>query len=252
MNAQICKLLIVFQILLASEWQVLGKAQKDLGDRDYVAVMISNSTPPYVFFEERNGIVIDVIDRAFSYAGVKTQFLYASNLRILKELNHRSIDAAFASPGDASTHKSDPVIHYRNVVVTKSSFIRDIKKMEDLSTINLAAFQNASRFHKGLADAIAKNPGYFEVTNQKTQVPLLMAGRVEAILLEEKIFHYYRIQSAFDEKHFKVHFLFDKAPRFLYFVDEKLRDSFNQGLKKLRETGEIPKIVSQYLKKYQL
>jgi polar amino acid transport system substrate-binding protein len=96
-----------------------------------------------------------------------------------------------------------------------------------------------------------KNPLYVENHNQELQVQMLFLERFDVIQLDLQIFNHYRskiekegnIQTSIPVDMFP---LFGQSPNNILFHDEKVRDAFNKGLKKLKRSGRYDEIFASY------
>jgi len=219
-----------------------------------LSLITSSSIPPYVIMEENRGIVVDIMKQAFSLKGYMLEFTYAPNRRVEKELISKSVDGAFNFPPGKMSQMfySDPIVAYQNVVVTLQSRYFKIKNVKDLAGKEIVAFQNAAKFlGKEYAEMVRLNPTkHHEVSNQKSQLLMLYKGRTDAIVLEKRIFLYFLGQlqeTLISRDPYVFHPIFPPSPRFAIFIDEKIRDTFNEGLKLLRDNGSYDQIFSRYI-----
>ena len=220
-----------------------------------IKMMTSSSTPPYVFSETSSGMVVDIIKEAFKQKGYDVDFAYAPNRRVMTSVEDGSVDGAFNAPGAKGVHFSDSVIVYEDTAFSLAERKLDIKKIEDLNKLLVVAFQNATNFlgeiYAGMAQS---NPNYSEITNQASQVPMLFLGRADVIVLEKGIFLYYlnhpkkEYKDIDFKKKYLAHKLFKPFPQFAAFKDKKLRDAFNEGLAKIKDSGKYDKIIFKYTK----
>ena len=115
----------------------------------------------------------------------------------------------------------------------------------------MVAFQNASSYMGDeFRDMAEKNSRYSESTLQVNQVRHLFLERTDIILLDRRIFEYYRqlLHDTMDvTAPVTVHRLFPKVPRTAVFLDPDIRDEFNQGLLELATTGRLQAINERYI-----
>jgi len=92
-------------------------------------------------------------------------------------------------------HYTGPVYVYNNIVVTLASKKLTLLHIDDLYSVSLLAWQGARHTMGNDYARMAKNnPNYNEHPNQKLQVKMLFASRLDAIQLDQRIFHYFREQ----------------------------------------------------------
>jgi polar amino acid transport system substrate-binding protein len=216
-------------------------------------IATSSSIPPYVITDQHRGIVVDILREALAPYGYQVEFVYAPNRRVERMIEDRQVDGIFnlAAGAMAGVHYSEPLVHYDNVAITLPSFPRHLQQVSDLDGLRLVVFQNAAKF---LGDAFgelqARNPGFHEVSNQRSQVQMLFRGRADVIIMEKRIFEYFYqdlVQNGEIGGPYRIHTLFPSAPRHAAFVDPALRDQFNAGLMQLQQAGRIEEIIEHYL-----
>lgn len=234
-------------LLLLLLWLVPAGA----GARELV-IATSSSIPPFVIPEDR-GIVIDIMREALAQSGHQLAFIFAPNRRVTYELENGRVDGVFNLPegGMQGVFFSSPVVEYQNVAITLSRNKLDLKQVADLKPLRIAAFQNAPVFlGEAFASLVRHHPAYLEVSNQRSQLSLLYTGRVDVIVMERRIFEYFRAHAGDDldvSADVRIHPLFPAAPRFAAFRDIYIRDLFNQGLAALRDSGRYQAIIDSYL-----
>jgi len=217
-----------------------------------ITIIASPSTPPYVNAETRSGLVLDIFSSALAAEGYTTKFIYAPNRRVVEELEAKRVDGAFNAAGAKNVYFSDSIITYQNTAVSLTSSGYTIRSEADLADKRILAFQNATFLLTPEFSAMAKkNPRYIEVDNQEFQVPMLLLGRTDVIVMERGIFYFY-LNSEKTKKRananlpYVVHNIFPPSQRFAAFHDVRLRDEFNAGLKTIRTNGEYKKLIARY------
>ncbi len=223
-----------------------------------VQVGVSFTIPPWVIAETRRGIQLDLLVQALAPAGYTIKPFFLPFARAVHMFQHGELDGLINVPPDVKNgFISQEVVRFHNVAISLSS--RDYREdmtIQDLTRHSIVAFQKASHFlGKEFSDMAAANPSYREVAKQDLQASLLFYGRADFIVLEQRIFEYYRIaeqrsqlkaQKALFEQPVVYHRLFPPAPRYFVFQTEKLRDDFNAGLESLKQSGEYDKILLHY------
>ncbi|MCG8612909.1 MAG: transporter substrate-binding domain-containing protein [Pseudomonadales bacterium] len=217
----------------------------------------SFSIPPYVIQESNNGIQIDIIREAFALVGHNVSIFFASNKRSLDYMLNRKIDGMNNMPPNFDdTYYSDAITDFTNVAIALKHRNITVNKIEDLSPFRVVAFQNASKYLGPVFARFAQdeNANYLEVVSQQSQTFLLFSRRTDFIVMEKRIFQYYRAhgsqllgQKATREQ-VRFYPLFEPSPRRIGFHDPLLRDQFNAGFRTLKESGRIQKIIETYLK----
>lgn len=242
------KLRLLLLIVCLCQFASLARAnQQEL-------VIHVSPVPPYVIDGEPHGIACDIIERVFALKNFKTRFIVSNNKRMEAEVLKKSSDAGFGGiplevPG---IYFSDPVVDYQNVFVSLRKNQLVIQQLADLSDKKIIAFRNASRIlGPDFASLIKRHSNYFEVGDQRSQIPMLDAGRGDVIVLEQRAFHYFAQQiysPTVIKERYALHYVLAANPRYLGFHDRGLRDQFNQGLRELKKNGEYQQIFLRYIK----
>lgn len=247
MKHLLCQLVSLFLFLMLSEAAVAEEKRQ-------LTMMTSISIAPYVIKDTQRGIALDIISESLQLKGYSILFVFVSNKRAQAELIAKRIDAAFNVPADLpkNIHCSDAVVNFQNVAISLKDRGFTINSVTDLKGKELIAFQDASNFlGKEFSKVIENNPKYNETINQESQVYHLLKDRADVIILEKQIFLYFlnkiRIKNPTSIE-YVIHPIFDVTSRSACFIDEKIRNDFNDGLKKLRETGRYDKIIAEYIK----
>lgn len=102
------------------------------------------------------------------------------------------------------------------------------------------------------------NPDYSETANQKNQIAQLFAKHNDVIVLDRWIFiHHLNLLHYFPNAIVKgisfkqpvfFHKLFEPSLFKIAFSSRKVRDSFNNGLKQLKDSGRYQQIMALYVK----
>lgn len=224
------------------------------GHADEVVMAVGRSLPPYVIVDDWRGLEYDVVHEALALEGHTLKPKFMAFARVAKELEAGLADAAMTMRPDTGTkaYYSDSHVTYRNTVITLAKNNLTITKVEDLAGKSVIAFQNAGRYlgpgFKAMAEA---NPRYREEARQMVQPTLLYLGRVDAVVADRFIFGWFahdpEVQSKTDTSQaLRFHPIFPPTDYYVAFRDAALRDSFNRGLKKLRDTGGYGRIVERY------
>jgi len=213
---------------------------------------IGLSIPPYNIPETNSGIELDIVREALKNKGYTIKPKYVPFARRNKELINHKVDGVLTINTDSGIDAfySDEHIFCENVVIslTKNGF--EIDSPEDLKDKSIVAFQDATIYLGQDFSSMAKaNSKYKEVANQNLQINLLYSGRVDMIVLDKNIFYYHRKHNQIVDttEPVTLHAIFGPTPFRVAFIDKKVRDDFNEGLKTLRSTKRYDEIVKKYL-----
>ncbi|NPA55709.1 MAG: amino acid ABC transporter substrate-binding protein [Epsilonproteobacteria bacterium] len=219
-----------------------------------IIVGVGLSLEPYIIKKNNTGIELDIVKTALQNAGYKVKVKYLPFLRIPLYLKDKKIDAATTineHSGIKNVYYSDRDIYYQNVVVTLKSSHLNIKKVSDLKGLRVIGFQNSDKYlGKEFRDVIPKLKLYQELANQRLQVKLLFAHRVDAIILDVNIFKYIRNHLKDINTQQKV-VIFEPFAKTYYkvgFLDKNVRDKYNIALRKMKKDGKCEEIFHKYIK----
>ncbi|GGB56670.1 substrate-binding periplasmic protein [Shewanella inventionis] len=162
-----------------------------------ISFSTSNSIAPYFFEDKPQGVQYELLVAALNLSGIAIQELvHAPNLRAQRLLNTKKVDCMINTPDNVEgMFYTQSLIEYQNSVFSLTKNHLKINEIQDLKTISILGFQNARQYLGDEFKAIAtENANYSEISNQKSQVVMLFNGYVESIVLERRIFEYYRYQ----------------------------------------------------------
>ncbi len=222
-----------------------------------ILMAFGQNIPPYIFEKHDKGIEIDIISAALAYKGHTLKPLYFPLARIPITFQNHQVDAIMGDMGvDLKIYGgfyANPAVIYDNVFISLKNKNLSITQPSDLDLLHVVSFQGAEKRYPNWLDKVAKEERLFSISNQFTQVKLLHLGRYDVVLSDRYIFRYFtkRMQllneltiGEIDEHSFTTAIPDDYRP---VFRDEKIRDDFNLGLKKLKESGEFQKIHDNYM-----
>jgi len=189
---------------------------------------------------------------ALAVTGRRFDVEYMTYNRLSAQVRAKRIQAVgTVRPEVEDAFYSDTFVFFKNSVITHTDFARDLKKIEDLSSVTSVAWQGA-RLDLGDAfkNAVNASSNYQEIPDQKKQVALFLSRRVDAIVIDEHIFLYWaRVIESKGREDFKFHNIFAERTNFVAgFLDEKLRDDFNVGLNTIKANGVYDQIYKSYIK----
>lgn len=234
-----CLVLSLFYLLLVTPFALNAKP---------VTLATSLSIPPYIIKENNSGVQYEIIKQALAFKGHSIRKMtYASYKRLSKIVQRRQVDAVVIPSSDLpGTYASDVVINYINHAITLRSENITIRTIPDLLMHPVLAFQNAKVFlSQPFKDMVEKHNDYQEVMHQIKQVNQLFKKRTKVLVMDKRIFQYFRKQSQIDTSaEVTYHDVFEKKPQRVYFIDRQIRDDFNAGLQHLKTSGKMAHILS--------
>ena len=218
-----------------------------------LTLAVGLALPPYNIPETNSGIELDIVREALKIKGYTITPKYVPFARVKRELRNREVDGALTINPDSGIKAfySDKHITCQNVIVSLKKNKFKINKVSDLKDKSVLAFQDATLYlGKDFASMAEKNPKYREIAKQQLQINLLYSNRVDTIVLDKNIFCYHRKHNdkVDTSQRIDMWYIFPPTPFSVAFVDKKVRDDFNEGLRKLRESGRYTEIVEKYVK----
>jgi len=221
---------------------------------DIVKISAGLSRPPYLFAKEGKGIEVDIIRQALKIAGHQLELTYVPYRIGFNGFKRNKFDAVMTANshlGLQNVFHSDTYITYNNMVIALASADHVFNTIDDLNDKKIIAFQEANKYlGKAFSDMSKQNKRYKELTKAQAQIAMLFSRRADAIVVDSKIFQYFRhkVKKVDVSQAVEMRPLFAKSPFNVAFRNEKIRDDFNQGLQKLRQTGQYDSIIMSYLK----
>lgn len=242
-----------FRLLLSLTF-ILAALAASVAQARELKIIFSQYTPPYVF-EDKSGIVVDIVRASLEPAGYTVQPVYVPIGRGFELFANKRVDgtAIIRENSGLQANYSDDFMQYHNHVFALKSRQFRIRQLADLRDKSVLAFQNAHKYlGAAFGEAMADQPGYKEIANQETQVQMLLLGRVDVAIMDESIFRYYRSKLLVDGKvprsaAYEAFDLFPPTPYKTAFIDATVRDDFNRGLAEIRRNGKYDAIYRKYI-----
>lgn len=218
-----------------------------------IRVAFSLDKPPYVIRATETGLEVEILRKVFLDMGYEMTPVFQPPARSVRSLELGRVDAMATITNMPKFHLSAPYITFKNFAWTLKGRKIQLKTLNDLSRHRVIAFQNARHFFGSDFDkAVAKNPNYEEYADQKRQLKMLFADRVDVIICEERTLkiNQKNIESTDTKKSWpeiEKHTLFGDSLYSVAFRDAKLRDSFNGSLGKLDSQKAFQAIYKKYV-----
>ncbi|NBX21449.1 MAG: hypothetical protein EBR58_08785 [Betaproteobacteria bacterium] len=217
-----------------------------------VTVGMGLNRPPYAMDGGATGLEVDIAREALAAVGLtmRPQQLPPARGLMLQRAGQLdvllSVDEGIGGDG----FFSEPYLNYQNVALSLTARKLAIRRIEDLSGYSVAAFQNASLTLGPRFSAVARvHANYNEYSQQIIQTNLLFTERVDVIVGDRRILHYFssQLDPKIDvSKPVTIHQVFPATPRKAVFKDADLRDRFNTGLKTIQANGVYDAILKKY------
>jgi len=223
---------------------------------DELAAGFSYAKPPYVFAQTRmqigetRGIEMDIMRRALGYSGHTFKPSFFSYDKLHGALEKGIIDiAATVRPESSKNYYSEEFVYFQNFAITRKDEKAGIGSIADLSSRTLSAWEGATKdLGKEYDNATKAALLYREFGDQQQQTLMFLDGRVNTLIIDGAIFSYWARIFGKDLGSYTFHDIFGGKTSFVAaFKSEKLRDQFNAGLRKMKESGGYQKIFESYL-----
>lgn len=219
---------------------------------DPVSITYGNSSPPYAIEETASGIDVDICRAALAYRGHVMVPEFVPTARILKEFVSGNVDGASLqlAPGCCDGFLGDVSVEFEDVILTLDEANIEVKQPADLLPYRVMSFFYAMQYYGEWLKPVADLGNYQTIANQTNQLKMLLAGRVDVVIGDKRVFGYLAKKIADKDpdliKKLRVT-RFTEPWRFSpMFRTERIRDDFNAGLAYLRQSGQYSKIVNSY------
>ncbi|MEN3160038.1 transporter substrate-binding domain-containing protein [Alkalimonas sp. NCh-2] len=201
-----------------------------------LTILVGMDKPPYIQLQDSTGFELELLREVSKRMGFDAVFLHVPNARIryLLEQGHGDV-ATLQRYAEQPTELfySLPYVRYQNAVISLREKELVIQHPQDMQRLNVVAFQSAKTvLGDEFGDMAHSSSRYQETTNQKTQVDLLLAGRIDAAVMDINIFHYFRRVSD-DSQPIQLHTLFPPSDYRAAFREQTLQQDFDKALQQL-------------------
>ncbi len=230
-----------------------------------LSIGISFSIPPYVIKDAGTGLELEILREAFKVKGYTVTPVFLPLARTFMHFNQGKTDGVLnVKEGFVDGFYSDEVINFQNCAISLKDNNFNIDTIEDLADKRIVAFQMASKILGTEFGTMAEqNKDYLEIADQSIQLNLLFKERTDVVVMDKRIFNYFKIRAvealeqgklAFfqhkDELQKKVqyHCIFPPSRYKFAFITEQIRDDFNLGLRSIKKNGVYDAIFEKYKK----
>lgn len=218
-------------------------------------VGVSFAIPPYVIESNQRGIELDLLKEAFAGSSYEPSFEFLPLERTFRLFESGKLDAIInVRRGMVDTlFLTRPVITFHNRIFSLRT--THISTLDDLHSKRVTAFQRARIILGGeFATMANQNPHYEEVAKQQGQVHQLMRGRVDAVVLEERVFYYYLDQliataqagERYERNQVRQADLFPPTVYHFAFRSADALKLFNARLEAMKKDGSYQRIFEVY------
>ncbi len=215
-------------------------------------VAISLDIPPYVIDRATSGIEVDLVREALP--GKPIQFIQMPYHALQAAVPEGRADVAVAvlKFSDDGVFYSKEFIAFHNAAITRKSAGLEIDRVADLAGHKVLAWQGADLelgpdFKKLYAPNGPQRENYTAFADQADQVRAFWEAEADVIVIDRSIFDYFTAQAGHNTGDVVYHTIFSEATEFgAGFKDAGLRDTFNQRIVELCESGRFLQVLKKY------
>ena len=247
-----CKILLFARIMLAA---ILMYSLTSVTRADEVKMTFTVSSPPYFIAKTKRGIEVDIIREALAVHGHTLKPYFVPPKRVLFDFKLGKVDAASKDHAEDTSEikafRGDIYVYFHDAFISLEENDLRIVDPSDLSILRVMAFQTATNLYPKWLNGVKDGVNYSETSDQTNQLKKLHTGRTD-ILLGDQIIMRYLSKLIAQETKIKL-----KPVRITQFTkpwgygplfrSSKLRDQFNDGLRKLRLSGRYQEIIDSYV-----
>ena len=219
-----------------------------------VHLAVGFSVPPYVIADKNKGAEMDIVREAMALEGCRVIPLFVSNKRknviFLEGITDGAITVSIHDELEGYT--SGKYITYQNVAISLATRKLVISGISELKNKRVTAFQTASTvLGPEFSRIIAAQEGYREVPKQRQQVLHLFMGEADVIVGDPNILRWFSKNSKFPDDVNRdqpviIHQIFMPGHKYVVFRDKSLRDLFDRGIQRLKDSGRYDEILKNY------
>ncbi|WP_372871112.1 substrate-binding periplasmic protein [Shewanella sp.] len=218
-----------------------------------VTIGATNNKPPYVLEDSESGLELEIIRAAFAEVGMDVRFKFYSRKRQILFYEKERLDGVMTvnSYFRLSGYPTENYIYYQNVAISLEERGLRLKQIRDLTQYSVAAFENASVMLGGEFKTVTDKTIYRELSPQSTQNKMLYLGRIDVAVADKYIFlaNNRLVESEIDSgKKVEFHEIFPRTGYQLMFRNSIIRDAFNEGLNKIKQSGRYQALLIEYLR----
>ena len=244
----------IFRVFLATMMMGACLCPDANAEKKDLTFAVGLALAPYNIPEKNCGIEMDIVREALAMKGYRIKTKYVPFARRILEIAQGEVDGVLTvnENSDLDVFLSDQHITCENVAVSLRKNNFKIDKISDLKDKSILTFQNARKYlGKEFVAAANASPDYREISKQELQINLLYGDRVDVIVLDKNIFYYHKKHNKMVNTMQSIDMwnIFPAVPFRVGFVDKKVRDDFNDGLRQLRESGRYDEIINKYISK---
>jgi len=230
-------------------------ANSSLAQDSLSLVMVSDDGPPHMIAKSQSGI--DIAKAVLSDLDYQTQVAFASLKRGRQLVINKQADLflpTFFEADKENIYLSNAFIQYRPTVFTRKQQPYSFEKLTDIKNLRVATFQGATGyFGKQFVEMTSQN--YYREFHDMSKLPeLLIAERVDIVVLDHYIFYYY-LNAYIEERRLNADLsrtitsfaLIPPVSAYVGFNNANLRDEFNRALAVFLADERDRAIIEKYI-----
>ncbi|GAB3531211.1 substrate-binding periplasmic protein [Photobacterium alginatilyticum] len=224
---------------------------QSLAAKPPLSVAISVDMPPYVINQAISGLQVDIIKLALGGYDVRFMQMPFGEIQTAVQKGIADVGVGVLED-DSGVFYSDHFITFANVAVSKKASSKKIEQVADLKGHLVLTWQNAylelgDAFEQLYSPQSPERENYIEVADQADQVRIFWQGNNRIAVIDRSIFTYFTKALGYAADDVTFHYVFPSVTSFqASFKEAKIRDSFNQALGKLCQSGEYNKLLTRY------
>ena len=215
-----------------------------------ISAAVGMSLAPYIIQQDNSGMEIDIVREALAFHDHTLTLRYPPLKQVPVLYEKKAVDAALTVNEKFGLNAclSDVAIHYQNYAITLKKSNITINNLSDLAGKKIIAFQNAKKYLGLDFSAIVEKTHYSEIEKQANQVNRLFLERDDIAISDKNIFLYYtsKAKKVDTSEPLVFHSIFAPSPYRVAFRDHDICNDFNDGLKKLKDSGRYDEIMARY------
>lgn len=204
--------------------------------------------PPYIITQSESGYELDLLKLVANEMGYRARFVHVPNGRILSTFADGTGDfATLIKQPVANFYMTDTFVYYQNVIVSLQNSA--IESLHQFAGKKIIGFQRAQQIlGNDFNNAVKSASFYQEITNQKTQVEMLLLGRCDGVVMERNIFYHFYHSSAQHHANVYLSYPFNKTEYHALARSEQLSAQFNRALSQVRSQESFKELQLKYFK----
>lgn len=224
-------------------------------------IAFGETRPPYIFEDSNKnltGIEFDIIREALLLGGHTISYSRLPNNRLQLAITKMNYDVAVGMLGEFPLLYSSEYMEVKNYAIAKVSKGVKLTSISDLNKYSVGAWptawMNSGEEYKKMFAPDAKGnfaANYSEPLNSETRSKMFWRDRFDVVITNKVTFQFYKksLANSFDTSANIIYYdLFKENLRFrVVFKDEKIRDSFESGLRQLKRSKRYLRIFQYYI-----